>query len=109
MKCDHCPAGWESGGMTSCGYECDSYGCKILGAEMLDDDCKLSLVEIEKRLQQLKDYKAVEDLEKIRPYEPNVVKAAWNIFGKSYEYRAKYNAYKERRMAAKNKDKEQIE
>ena len=25
-------------------------------------------------------YKAVEDLEKIRPYEPNVVKAAWNIF-----------------------------
>lgn len=42
-------------------------------------------------------YKAVEDLEKIRPYEPNVVKAAWNIFGKSYEYRAKYNAYKENR------------
>ena len=30
-------------------------------------------------------YKAVDDLEKIRPYEPNVVKAAWNIFGKSYE------------------------
>ena len=42
-------------------------------------------------------YKAVEDLEKIRPFEPNVVKAAWNIFGKSYEYRAKYNEYKERR------------
>lgn len=42
-------------------------------------------------------YKAVEDLEKIRPYEPNVVKAAWNIFGNSYEYRAKYNAYKEAR------------
>ncbi len=42
-------------------------------------------------------YKAVEDLEKIRPYEPNVVKAAWNIFGKSYEYRRKYNAYKERK------------
>ena len=45
-------------------------------------------------------YKAVEDLEKIRPYEPNVVKAAWNIFGKSYEYRAKYNAYKQQRMQA---------
>lgn len=45
-------------------------------------------------------YKAVEDLEKIRPYEPNVVKAAWNIFGKSYEYRAKYNAYKAERMRA---------
>lgn len=43
-------------------------------------------------------YKAVADLEKIRPYEPNVVKAAWNIFGKSYEYRAKYNEYKENRM-----------
>lgn len=39
-------------------------------------------------------YKAVEDLEKIRPYEPNVVKAAWAIFGKSYEYRLKYNEYK---------------
>lgn len=45
-------------------------------------------------------YKAVDDLEMIRPYEPNVVKAAWNIFGKSYEYRAKYNAYKEARMQA---------
>lgn len=43
-------------------------------------------------------YKAVADLEKIRPYEPNVVKAAWNIFGKSYEYRAKYNDYKKNRM-----------
>ncbi len=43
-------------------------------------------------------YKAVEDLEKIRPYEPNLVKAAWNVFGKSYEYRAKYNEYKKKRM-----------
>lgn len=41
--------------------------------------------------------RAVEDLEKIRPYEPNVVKAAWNIFGKSYEYRMRYNEYKKRR------------
>lgn len=39
-------------------------------------------------------YKAVDDLEKIRPYEPNVVKAAWAIFGKSYEYRDAYNSYK---------------
>lgn len=39
-------------------------------------------------------YKAVADLELIRPHEPNVVKAAWNIFGKSYEYRKKYNEYK---------------
>lgn len=43
-------------------------------------------------------YKAVEDLEKIRPYEPQVVKAAWNIFGKSYLYRQKYNEYKARKM-----------
>lgn len=43
-------------------------------------------------------YKAVDDLEKIRPYEPNVVKAAWNIFGKSYEYRKEYNEYKKQRM-----------
>lgn len=45
-------------------------------------------------------YKAVADLEKIRPYEPNVVKAAWNIFGKSYLYRIKYNTYKKDRMEA---------
>ena len=44
-------------------------------------------------------YKAVEDLEKIRPFEPNVVKAAWNIFGDSYRYRMEYNAYKEERKA----------
>lgn len=43
--------------------------------------------------------KAVEDLEKIRPYEPNVVKAAWCIFGKSYEYRKKYNEYKAKKMS----------
>ena len=44
-------------------------------------------------------YKAVDDLEKIRPYEPNVVKAAWAIFGDSYRYRQEYNAYKEERKA----------
>lgn len=46
-------------------------------------------------------YKAVEDLEKIRPYEPNVVKAAWNLFGKSYEYRRLYRDYKAK-MSAEN-------
>lgn len=50
-------------------------------------------------------YKAIDDLELIRPYEPNVVKAAWNIFGKSYLYRQKYNEYKEKRKAAENKKK----
>jgi len=38
--------------------------------------------------------RAVEDLEKIRPYEPNLVKAAWNVFGDSYRYRQQYNEYK---------------
>lgn len=38
--------------------------------------------------------KAVEELEKIRPFEPNLVRAAWNIFGDSYRYRQQYNEYK---------------
>lgn len=50
-------------------------------------------------------HKAVDDLEKIRPYEPNVVKAAWNIFGKSYEYRMKYNVYKENRRKKESEEK----
>lgn len=41
--------------------------------------------------------KAIEDLEKIRPFEPNLVKAAWNVFGDSYNYRQQYNNYKARR------------
>lgn len=53
-------------------------------------------------------YKAVEDLEKIRKYEPNVVKAAWNIFGKSYEYRMKYNEYKKMRMEQEKEASENI-
>lgn len=50
-------------------------------------------------------YRAVEDLEKIRPYEPNLVKAAWNVFGKSYEYRKKYNEFKEKKMKEKREVK----
>lgn len=42
-------------------------------------------------------YKAIEDLKLIQPYEPNLVKAAWNVFGPSYLYRQKYNEYKEKR------------
>lgn len=49
------------------------------------------------------------DLELIRPYEPNVVKAAWNIFGKSYEYRKKYNAYKKSRMAEEKEKKKNVD
>ena len=43
-------------------------------------------------------YRATEDLELIRPFEPNVVKAAWNIFGDSYRYRKKYVDYKNKRI-----------
>lgn len=50
-------------------------------------------------------YKAIDDLERIRPFEPNVVKAAWNIFGKSYLYRRKYNEYKAKRMAREKEAK----
>jgi len=38
--------------------------------------------------------KAADDLEKIRPFEPNLVKAAWHVFGDSYRYRERYNEYK---------------
>ncbi len=57
-------------------------------------------------------YKAVSDLEMIQPFEPNLVKAAWNVFGKSYLYRQKYNDYKAERMArekAEAKKREQEE
>ena len=53
-------------------------------------------------------YKAVDDLEMIGKYEPNIVKAAWNIFGDSYRYRQKYNAYKAERMAEEKKKSEEI-
>lgn len=54
-------------------------------------------------------YKAVADLELIRPYEPNLVKAAWNIFGDSYRYRQQYNEYKARRMAEERRRASMIE
>ena len=49
-------------------------------------------------------YKAIEDLALIEPYEPNVVKAAWAVFGKSYRYRQQYVEYKRRRMEAKKQN-----
>ena len=54
-------------------------------------------------------YKAIEDLNKIEPYEPNVVKASWAIFGKSYKYRQKYNEYKKERMQKEAEAKTIIE
>lgn len=53
-------------------------------------------------------YKAVDDLEKIRPFEPVLVKAAWNVFGDSYRYRQKYNEYKARRMAEEKGETPQV-
>jgi len=47
-------------------------------------------------------------LEKIKPYEPNLVKAAWNVFGESYIYRQKYNEYKAERRRAEQIDPAQI-
>lgn len=41
--------------------------------------------------------KAISDLELIRPYEPQLVKAAWNVFGESYRFREKYNEYRKMR------------
>lgn len=40
-----------------------------------------------------------DELERIRPYEPNLVKAAWNVFGDSYRYRQRYNEYRAKRNA----------
>lgn len=54
------------------------------------------------------NYKATEDLEKIKPYEPNLVKAAWNVFGKSYEYRRKYVEYRAMRSQQDKEAKKQI-
>ncbi len=48
--------------------------------------------------------RAVEDLEKIRPYEPNLVKAAWSVFGDSYRYRQQYNEYKARRRHSQEEE-----
>lgn len=52
--------------------------------------------------------KAIEDLEKIRPFEPNLVKAAWKVFGDSYRYRQQYNEYKAHRQKETKADEQQI-
>lgn len=38
--------------------------------------------------------KAIEDLERLKPFEPKVYKAAWAIFGASYKFRQQYNEFK---------------
>lgn len=54
-------------------------------------------------------YRAVDDLELIGKYEPNVAKAAWNIFGASYRYRQKYVAYKAERDRREKEAKKEVE
>ncbi|MCD8126573.1 MAG: phosphoadenosine phosphosulfate reductase family protein [Clostridiales bacterium] len=49
--------------------------------------------------------RAVEDLEKLKPYEPNLYKAAWVVFGDSYRYRAKYNEYRRTRQQQAKEEK----
>ena len=38
--------------------------------------------------------KAEEELAMVEPFEPQIVKAAWNIFGASYDYRRRYVEFK---------------
>ena len=54
-------------------------------------------------------FRATEDLELIRPHEPNLVKAAWNVFGDSYRYRRKYVDYKKKRMLAEKQVDGQVD
>lgn len=54
-------------------------------------------------------HKAIDDLKMIEPYEPNVVKAAWNIFGDSYRYRQQYNTFKAQKMAMEKQIDGQID
>ena len=54
-------------------------------------------------------FRATEDLELIRPHEPNLVKAAWAVFGGSYLYRKKYNEYKALKMRVEKQVEGQID
>ena len=58
MKCNNCPAAWETGGMTECGYEFDAWGCLIRGIYYggEGESCYLSKDQVEKRLDELKRY-----------------------------------------------------
>ena len=47
---------------------------------------------------------AVKDLERIRPFEPGLVKAAWKVFGDSYRYRQQYDEYKKQRREMARKE-----
>lgn len=53
-------------------------------------------------------YRAVDDLKIIGKYEPNLERAAWNVFGASYRYRQKYNEYKRLRAYQEKLDKDNV-
>lgn len=53
-------------------------------------------------------YRAVADLDIIGEYEPQLKKAAWAIFGKSYLYRQMYDAYKAARKAEERRKKNEL-
>ena len=53
-------------------------------------------------------YRAVDDLKMIGKYEPNLERAAWNVFGASYRYRQKYNEYKRLRAYQEKLDKDNV-
>ena len=40
--------------------------------------------------------KAVEEVERLKPFEPNLYKAVWNVFGEAYRYRQEYEKFKRR-------------
>lgn len=50
----------------------------------------------------------IEELKIIENFEPKLYKAAYNLFGKSYEYRAKYDAYKRKRMEQEKQFENQL-
>lgn len=52
--------------------------------------------------------RAVDDLKLIEPYEPNVVNAAWHLFGESYKYRQRYNDFKQEKMKEREQHKKNV-
>lgn len=52
--------------------------------------------------------RAVEDLEIIGQYEPQLKKAAWAVFGDAYRYRQQYVEYRDRRRKEEKEERESV-
>ena len=52
--------------------------------------------------------RAVEDLETIGKYEPQLKKAAWAVFGDAYRYRQQYVEYRARRRREEKEERESV-